>query len=94
MKIEQLQKNIVSLSPPPLPPKPFYSQNDKNKLADMLTDLSDVLNNEALVVETATNELLRQMRNEMMGKAGGYSPDGSLLRHRPRCPALASGGIR
>ena len=48
----------------------------------MLTDLSDMLNNKALAVETATNELLRQMRNEMMGKAGGYAPDGSLLRNR------------
>ena len=48
----------------------------------MLTDLSSMLNDEALGVQTATQELLIQLRNEMMGKAGGYAPDGILLRSR------------
>jgi hypothetical protein len=82
LKIEELQDKVAALLPPPPPPKPFYSQNDKNKLADMLTDLSSMLNDEALGVQTATQELLIQLRNEMMGKAGGYAPDGILLRSR------------
>jgi hypothetical protein len=64
----------------PSSPKKFYSQRDKDKLADALTDLSDLLNKNADPMVASMKQFLDEWKTQTGYKPTDYRPDVEQLQ--------------